>query len=269
MKNSLISLNHLAIWIFISLVFLTTQNVAQAQNMVGVAITKTCPAPAPVPPGTMFQCTFSVQNQDPDNSVINLAVTNTVPFPGGSPILVACKQGGFPVTTLGVVGSATDTCTGVVHETAPDCGGTDFFFFDRVDVTGVDVNIGGTPIPVSGSVTNSVLIAACCQPGPEFIFCVLRNILLIKAEIILLPGELFPAPGNRQALLSGLDTVLRKVEDEKFDDASHILGDLRKHLDGCASADGTPAGNDWINSCGAQTRIRSLIDELIAEIAEI
>lgn len=62
---------------------------------------------------------------------------------------------------------------------------------------------------------------------------------------------------------------MRKVEDRKFDDASHLLGDLRKHLDGCASADGTPDGNDWIKSCAAQTRIRSLIDQLIAEIAAI
>ena len=92
---------------------------------------------------------------------------------------------------------------------------------------------------------------------------------MIKDEIILLPGELFPAPGNRQALLSGLDTVLSKVEDQKFDDASHILGDLREHLDGCASADDTPDRNDWIDSCGAQTRIQSLTDQLIAEIAEI
>jgi len=266
MKKSLIWLNHLVMWIFISLMILTTQNVAQAQTNFGVAIAKTCPGPAPVPPGTVFQCTFSVQNQDPENNVIDLAITNTAPFPGGSPIPVACKQAGFAVTTLGPLGTVTDTCTGAVFETAPACGRTDFFFFDRVEATGIDVNGGGTPIPVSGSVVNSVLISACCQRDA---ICLIRNILLIKAEIILLPGELFPAPGNRQALLSGLDSVLRKVEDLKFDDASHILGDLRKHLDGCASADDTPDRNDWINSCEAQTRILSLIDELIAELAEI
>jgi hypothetical protein len=116
-----------------------------------------------------------------------------------------------------------------------------------------------------------------CQPGcpPDIppIICVIARLLgklvLIKDEIILLPGELFPAPGNRQALLSGLDTVQRKIENEKFDDAGKALDDLRKHLDGCASADGTPDGNDWINSCAEQTRIRSLIEELIADIAEI
>lgn len=283
MKKSLIWLNHLVMWIFISLMILTAQNVAQAQSIFGAAITKACPGPAPVPPGTVFQCTFVIQNQDINNNVIDLLVTDTVPFPGGSPFSVACflldptsgLPTGSPVTTLAPLGTIdpatgihTDTCGGTVSQTAPACGATDLLFSDRVDFTGVDVNGGGTPVPVSGNSVSAVLIAACCPPGSEFVICVKRNILLIRDEIILLPGELFPAPGNRQALLSGLDNVLRKVEDLKFDDASHTLGDLRKHLDGCASADGTPDTNDWIIGCGAQTRIRSLIDLLIAELAE-
>jgi hypothetical protein len=115
-----------------------------------------------------------------------------------------------------------------------------------------------------------------CQPGcpPDTppIICLIVRLLgkleLIKDEIILLPGELFPAPGNRQALLSGLDTVQRKIEDQKFDDAGKALDDLRKHLDGCESAEGTPDSNDWISDCAAQTRILSMIDELIADIGE-
>ena len=47
----------------------------------GLNITKTCPSVEP--PNTGFQCTFTVQNQDPANTVTGLAVTNTVPFPGG------------------------------------------------------------------------------------------------------------------------------------------------------------------------------------------
>ena len=280
MKKSVIWLNHSVMWIFISLIILTAQNVAQAQTNFGAAITKFCPGPAPVPPGSVFQCTFTIQNLDEANNVINLAVTDTVPFPGGIPFPVPCflldpNSGlptGSPVTTLAPLGTVdpatgihTDTCGGAISQTAPACGGTDFLFGDRVAFAGVDVNGGGTPVPVSGAVGNSVLIAACCHRG---VICLTRDILLIKQEIILLPGELFPAPGNRQALLSGLDTALHKVKDEKFDDASHILGDLLKHLDGCASADGTPDANDWINSCGAQTRILSLIDEVIAELAE-
>ncbi len=53
----------------------------------GLAITKNCPPT--VPPGSGFQCTFTVQNLDPANTVNTLAVTNTVPFPGGTTI--ACR----------------------------------------------------------------------------------------------------------------------------------------------------------------------------------
>jgi hypothetical protein len=249
----------------------------RAQFIHALSIEKACPGPDPVPPGTMFQCHFSVQNQDPDNSVINLAVTNTVPFPGGVTTPVACKQDGVPVTVLGPLGSPTDTCTGSVDETAPACSGvTDFLFVDQIAVTGIDENncptCTGTPIPVSGSVTNGVLID-CCPPDTPRIICViarlLENIVLIKQEIILLPGELFPAPGNRRALLNGLDTAERKLEDQKLDDAGKALNDLLKHLDGCVSADGTPDSNDWINSCAEQTRIWSLIEVLITEIGEI
>jgi hypothetical protein len=239
-------------------------------GLVGVAITKTCPA-APIPSGTTFQCTFTVQNQDSSNFIDSLVVTNTVPFPGGVTTAADCNQGGVPVTELAPLGSAADTCTGAVDETAPFCSGTNILFSDQIVVTGIK-NVSGTPIPVSGSVVNAVLVD-CCPPGTEAIVCLitrlLRNIVLIKQEIILLPGELFPAPGNRRALLSGLDTAEHKVEDQKFDDAGKALSDLLKHLDGCASVDGTPDSNDWVNSCAEQTRIRSLIDELIADIDEI
>jgi hypothetical protein len=249
----------------------------RAQFIHALSIEKACPGPDPVPPGTMFQCTFSVQNQDPDNSVNTLAVTNTVPFPGGVTTAVPCNQDGVAVTVLGPLGSPTDTCTGAVNETAPACsGGTDFPFADQITVTGIDENncptCTGTPAPVSGSVTGVVLID-CCPPDIPPIICViarlLRNIVLIKEEIILLPGELFPAPGNRQALLSRLDTAEHKLEDQKLDDAGKALDDLLKHLDGCVSADGTPDRNDWINSCAEQTRILSLIEVLITEIGEI
>ena len=243
-------------------------------GIVGVLVTKSCPADL-VPSGTTFQCTFSVQNPDPDRVINTLLVTNTVPFPGGVTSTVPCSMGGVEVTALAKFGSGSDTCTGAVDETAPVCSGTDIFFTDQIVVTGI-MEIpeipDDTPIPFSTSVVNGVIVS-CCPEGPEPIVCVitrlLRNILLIKEEIILLPGELLPAPGNRRALLSGLGTAERKVEDQKFDDAGKALDDLLKHLDGCASADGTPDSNDWITSCAEQTRIRSLIDALIADIGEI
>jgi hypothetical protein len=237
---------------------------------VGVEVTKSCPADL-VPSGTPFQCTFTVQNTDPAHSVINLVITNTVPFPGGVTTAIACSQGGVPVTALAPLGSAADTCTGTVEETAPFCT-TDLFFADQIVATGFIEILGGDPIPFSNNVVNGVFVNYC-PPGTEEIVCLitrlLGNIVLIKQEIILLPGEVFPAPGNRRALLSVLDTVEHKVEDQKFDDAGKALSDLLKHLDGCASADGTPDSNDWIRSCAEQIRIRSLIDELIADIGEI
>jgi hypothetical protein len=240
-------------------------------GFVGVLVTKSCPA-APVTSGTTFQCTFSVQNTDPNHGVNTLVVTNTVPYPGGVTTTVPCNQGGFEVNALAPLGALGDTCTGVVEETAPFCSGADIFFSDQIVVTGFIGIPGGAPIPFSNSVVNGVFVH-CCPEGTDPIVCVitrlLGNIVLIKQEIILLPGEGFPSPGNRQALLSQLDIVEHKVEDQKFDDASKALHDLLKHLDGCASADGTPDSNDWIINCAEQTRIRSLIDELMADIGEI
>ena len=80
----------------------------------------------------MFQCTFTVQNQDSSNFIESLVVTNTVPFPGGETTAVDCNQGGDPVTTLAPLGTAADTCTGAVDETAPFCTGTDSLFGDQI-----------------------------------------------------------------------------------------------------------------------------------------
>jgi hypothetical protein len=123
----------------------------------GMGITKSCPAT--VPPGSAFQCTFTVQNLDPVGSVTSLAVTNQVPFPGGPIAPTACNQGGSPVTTLGPNGTPTDTCNGTIDETAPPCGAADAFFTDQIAATGND---GG---PVFASTTNSVQILAC-TPTP-------------------------------------------------------------------------------------------------------
>jgi hypothetical protein len=138
--------------------------IVSAQATTGIAITKTCPGPAPVPPGSSFQCQFSVQNLDAANSVNTLAVMNTVPYPGGVTTGVPCKQGAVTVTVLGPFGTLTDTCTGAVDETAPACGRADVFFTDQVAATGFDANGGSTPFPVSATTTNQVTIAACTLP---------------------------------------------------------------------------------------------------------
>src|SRR5439155_16372245 len=129
----------------------------RCHNTTGLSISKTCPA-APLAPGTPFSCTFSVTNLDPAHTVINLAVTNTVPFPGGTTTSTVCNQGGSPVTTLGAKGTATDTCTGSVDEVSPDCGPSTIFYQDKVAATGIDTGINS---PVSASTTNSVRVLAC------------------------------------------------------------------------------------------------------------
>lgn len=103
-----------------------------------------------------------MQNLDPVYGVVNLSVTNTVPYPGGVASVVPCKQNESTVTTLGPKGSATDTCTGSLNESAPACGGSDTFITDRVAASGTDMGAG---LPVSASTTNSPRIFAC-TPTP-------------------------------------------------------------------------------------------------------
>src|SRR5439155_621173 len=140
----------------------------RCQNTTGLSISKTCPSD-PLAPGTPFSCTFSVTNLDPANTVINLSVTNTVPFPGGTTTSTVCNQGGSPVTTLGAKGTATDTCTGAVNEVAPPCGSSTIFYQDKVAANGIDTGINS---PVSASTTNSVRVLACTPtPTPTLPNC--------------------------------------------------------------------------------------------------
>src|SRR5260221_2376200 len=124
----------------------------------GLGATKTCPVSAP--PGSLVTCTFTVTNQDADNDVTSLEVTNTVPFPGGTTTTVQCFQGNTAVTVLAKAGTAggTDTCSGSVDETAPACAGTNTFFSDEIDATGIDQ---GGQFPVFASAGGTVIVSAC------------------------------------------------------------------------------------------------------------
>lgn len=152
----------LAPGVLLSVVFFAAPDSALGQHTTGFNASKTCPL-QPVPAGSSFNCTFSITNQDPQHGVINLAVTNQVPFPGGPITPVSCTQNGSPVTTLGAAGTVTDTCTGTIPETAPACGPQNIFFSDHIEVTGEDAGVPG--LPVQSGNTNSVTILAC-TPTP-------------------------------------------------------------------------------------------------------
>ncbi len=189
--------------------FVCVAFLAQGQVTTGLAITKTCPGPAPVPPGMMFQCQFSVQNQDPDltRSVNTLAVQNEVPFPGGVITAYPCMQGGVPVTVLGPFGSGTDTCTGAADETAPACGPVAFFYTDQVSATGMDEeNGGGIPLPVSASTTNQVLIDACTSACPS---CPMPTHALETVVSNCAGPQVTTTSGWTQINLPGADVVLQ------------------------------------------------------------
>jgi hypothetical protein len=124
-------------------------------------MTKTCPVTEL--PGASFQCTFTIENFNSPDAVLNLVVTNTVPFPGGTPVAVPCEFPlGIPVTTLQPSGTPGDTCSGTVDEIAPACSATGATFLtDLVAASGTYASGN----PASGSVTNSVQVLACV-PSP-------------------------------------------------------------------------------------------------------
>ena len=133
-------------------------------HVTGFNMTKTCPIS--VASGASFQCTFTVENNDDQHGVSNLAVANTVPYPGGSTTPVACLRNGNPVTSLGVAGTATDSCAGSIDETAPvSCSGT-VNYVDQVSASGTDA---GTGVLVNASATNAVPVQprGSGAPGPH------------------------------------------------------------------------------------------------------
>jgi hypothetical protein len=149
--------------LFVSLPLAFVSHVsAQPQPMPGLKVFKSCPALAA--PGSDFLCSFSVQNTDPAYSVADLYVTNTFPCTtscsDGVTTAVSCNQGGSPVTTLGPNGSATDTCTGSVTETAPACTFTMSGVSDQISASGTD----------SGALVRSSFVALvpipACTPVP-------------------------------------------------------------------------------------------------------
>lgn len=131
---------------------------AMAQHVTGLNVTKAV-APPSSPQGTTVTVTITVENQDFDHGVKNLAITNTVPFPGGTTsAVVGCASS--LTASDGVPGSGTDFTTCSFQETLPiTCSSTDTAVTDQINASGLD-NAPGTffdNLPVSGSASNSVI----------------------------------------------------------------------------------------------------------------
>jgi hypothetical protein len=123
-------------------------------HTIGLSINVSCPTS--VASGAAFNCVFSIQNLDLDHGLINLAVTDTFPFPGGAVTPVSCIQGVTPVGMLGARGTSTDTCTGTLPHTAPTTGSTVQI---QVAAGGNDGDSGSfAGLPVTGSATNVIPI---------------------------------------------------------------------------------------------------------------
>jgi hypothetical protein len=144
---------------------------ALAQHTTGVNITKTCPVF--VNQGDTYNCTYSLQNQDPDHGVINLVVFDSHP-PVACPatqltacageVQVACA-GGLTATTLAAKNLAGDTCGGNLPDfTAPiTCVTTDSETdVDNVRAGGNDAGI--TALIITGSTQNGPVIAGLTCP---------------------------------------------------------------------------------------------------------
>jgi Dictyostelium (slime mold) repeat len=150
-------------------VLLLGATTAQAQHTTGFNMTKTCPTV--VASGESFQCTVTLANNDVDHGVINLVVTNQVPFPGGPTTTLDCRQpfdptdctAGVVVTTLGPAGSLTAACGSCIPETAPiNCSASNVSFVDEVRAVGTDAAEPPSPfvgLPVSSSTTNATPVA--------------------------------------------------------------------------------------------------------------
>jgi hypothetical protein len=91
-----------------------------------------------------------------------------------------------------------------------------------------------------------------------------QDVEFIQNALLSLADDSFNGIGNRQALLSILDSAEKSVVKGKQAQAIKKLSNVRDRLDGCGTA---PDTNDWIVDCDDQTVIRDLLDLLISNLA--
>jgi uncharacterized delta-60 repeat protein len=80
-----------------------------------------------------------------------------------------------------------------------------------------------------------------------------------------LPDSAFHARGHRTALQSRLADAEAALSAGNSERARQILVELRRRLDGCASA-AMAGADDWIVDCSAQDLLRRLIDAMLASL---
>lgn len=132
----------------------------------GFTVTKSCPLNAAQ--GETVTCTITIENQDADHGVVNIVVTNQVPFNSpphadGTPAPVSGCATSLSANN-GVPNSGPDFTSCTVQETFNQpCSGTSQIIRDRVEVTGDDAGVEG--LEASGSATGQVVVA-CNTPTP-------------------------------------------------------------------------------------------------------
>jgi nucleoside-specific outer membrane channel protein Tsx len=72
--------------------------------------------------------------------------------------------------------------------------------------------------------------------------------------------------GHRTAMQSILADIEDAIAAGNPDEAIRKLENLRRKVDGCASAAGNADNNDWVTNCEVQIDVRDLIDTLIANL---
>jgi len=85
----------------------------------------------------------------------------------------------------------------------------------------------------------------------------------IGLAVAALADEAFRASGNETALLELLEGIEKQIAGGDVARAGREIARLRRFVDGCGAA---ADANDWIVDCGAQTRIRELLDLLTANL---
>jgi hypothetical protein len=156
----------------------TTTAQAGVSHTTGFNMAKTCPTT--VASGAVFFCSVTIANRDDQHGVINLTLTNQVPFPAGPITNLDCRQPfdaaecgtkggptGTIVTELGPAGSPDAGCGACIEETAPfNCNSSNISFVDEVRASGTDAaSCTSDPpspfcnLPVSSATTNATPVA--------------------------------------------------------------------------------------------------------------